>query len=119
MLDVLARDWAAGTLRFDAPGEALFAARDARGGLLGLGGITRDPYAAALRMRRFYVLPAARGAGTGRALALAALAHGRDAGVGVVRLRCPPGAARFWEALGFVPVAGDPEASHAMPLRLG
>ncbi len=119
MLDVLAREWAEGHACFDAAGEALFAVRDAQGRLLGLGGITRDPYAEALRMRRFYVLPAARGMGTGRALALAAIAHGAAAGAHTIRLRCLPNAARFWEGLGFAPVAGDAAATHAMALDAG
>lgn len=65
MLGVLAREWVAGTQRFAMPEEALFAARDGAGVLLGIGGVTRDPWAPALRMRRFYVRPPARGRGSG------------------------------------------------------
>ena len=44
MLEILREDWASGATRFDGPGEALFAAL-AGEALLGLGGVTRDPYA--------------------------------------------------------------------------
>ncbi|WP_237217665.1 hypothetical protein, partial [Falsiroseomonas oryziterrae] len=43
LLEVLREDWEAGAMRFDGPGEALFAAM-AGPALLGLGGLTRDPY---------------------------------------------------------------------------
>uniref|UniRef100_UPI0022EA40E6 GNAT family N-acetyltransferase n=1 Tax=Falsiroseomonas oryzae TaxID=2766473 RepID=UPI0022EA40E6 len=75
LLEVLREDWAAGRMRFDAPGEALFAA-SAGQALLGLGGLTRDPYLRgeeAGRVRRLYVRRAARRHGAGRAL-LAAIA---------------------------------------------
>jgi GNAT superfamily N-acetyltransferase len=112
MLDVLAREWADGSMRFAAPGEALFAARDERGLLLGIGGITCDPHATdALRMRRFYVAPAARGAGVGRCLAATAIGH---AGAACIRLRAPATAFTFWERLGFRPVAGDVQATHEL-----
>lgn len=119
VIDVLAREWADGTMRFATPGEALFAARDAKGLLVGIGGITRDPFAEALRMRRFYVLSAARGTGIGRALAAEAIARARAAGVGLIRLRAPEGAWQFWEALGFEPFAGDEAVTHRMVLHEG
>jgi GNAT superfamily N-acetyltransferase len=119
MLGVLIAEWAAGTHRFTAPGEALCAARDKGGRLLGLGGITRDPYAPALRMRRFYVRPDARRDGVARALVSAVLEEARVAGAGLVRLRAPPAADAFWERCGFLPVQ-DATATHQMrvdPLR--
>jgi GNAT superfamily N-acetyltransferase len=112
MLDALAADWASGTQRFHAPGEALFAARDGAGRLVGIGGLTRDPWAAALRMRRFYVHPEARLLGVGRALALAALAEAERNGAGLLRLRAPREAWRFWESLGFRPTPGAEQATH-------
>jgi GNAT superfamily N-acetyltransferase len=115
MLAVLAAEWADGTQRFAGSGEALFVARDDGGGLLGLGGITRDPFAEALRMRRFYVRPNARGQGVGAALAAAALAHARGAGARLVRLRAPAEAARFWERCGFARLPpGADRATHAL-----
>ncbi|BDG72780.1 GNAT family N-acetyltransferase [Roseomonas fluvialis] len=113
MLGVLAREWVAGTQRFAMPEEALFAARDGAGVLLGIGGVTRDPWAPALRMRRFYVRPPARGRGIGRALVAAALDHARGAGAAMVRLRAPAAAARFWEGCGFRPI-DDPTATHGL-----
>ena len=118
MLDVLTREWEDGSMRFAAPGEALFAGRGGDGLLIGIGGITRDPHAAgALRMRRFYIAPAARGAGLGHRLAAAAIAHGRDCGAGLIRLRAPATACVFWERLGFRPLAGDAQATHHLILR--
>ena len=120
MLAVLAAEWADGTQRFAGPGEALFAARDAGGVLVGVGGITRDPEVDALRMRRFFVRAQARGQGVGRALAEAALTQARQAGVIVVRLRAPPPAARFWEGFGVTRLPpGAPGATHALHLPLG
>ena len=116
MLDVLAREWAHGETRFDRAGEALFAAQDEAGRLLGIGGITRDPWADALRMRRFYVRPEARRSGVGRALALAGIAQARGAGVALLRLRAPEAAFTFWQSLGFEVLPGDPQATHALVL---
>lgn len=116
MLDVLAEEWAAGTNRFAGEGEALFGAFGADAALVGIGGVTRDPWVAALRMRRFYVLPAARRDGAGRGLAAAALGHARRSEAGLLRLRAPADAFAFWERLGFVPIPGDPQATHAMVL---
>lgn len=116
MLDVLQRDWADGRERFTGRGEALFAARDAEGRLCGIGGITRDPWADALRMRRFYVAAWGRRAGAGTALAGAAIGHARHVGAALVRLRAPAGAFPFWEAMGFAPIGGDPQATHAMAI---
>jgi GNAT superfamily N-acetyltransferase len=115
MLKVLAAEWADGTQRFAARGEALFAARDALGSLLGIGGITRDPYEPALRMRRFYVRPDARRAGVARALVRAALDQARAAGAERVRLRAPTAAAPFWESCGFAPLR-DGTATHQLRL---
>ncbi|MBR0683159.1 hypothetical protein GXW74_21895 [Roseomonas eburnea] len=42
MPEILPREWAAGSQRLGAPGEAPFAARDDAGVLLGIGGITPD-----------------------------------------------------------------------------
>lgn len=111
MLDRLAAEWASGENRFTGPGEALFGAFDPEG-LVAIGGITRDPSVAALRMRRFYVAPRARRAGLGEALARAALDVARDAGVPRLRLRAPATAFAFWQRLGFEPVIGDAMATH-------
>lgn len=101
---------------FAAPGCGLFAARDGTDSLVGIGGITRDPGAPALRMRRFYVRPDARRAGIGRALAMAVLDHARAAGAQCVRLRAPASADAFWRSCGFAPMA-EAQATHVLWLR--
>jgi len=101
-LDRLAADWEAGVLRFDRVHEALLAAfRD--GDLVGVGGLTADPvHPNALRLRRFYIAPAERRCGIGRALALALLAEVGDACRPIV-VNAAPGSEPFWESLGFKP----------------
>lgn len=116
MLRVLATEWTDGANRFAGPGEALFGGVAAAGDLVAIGGITRDPWAEALRMRRFYVAPWARRGGTGTALARAVLSTARGCGAGLVRLRAPASAFAFWEALGFRPLCGDPQATHIIAL---
>jgi len=111
-------EWAAGTNRFDRPGEALFTARlDDR--LIGVCGLNVDPYAAAAnvgRVRRLYVLSAYRRIGAGRDLVLAVLnaARGR---FDVLRLRTTnPAAARLYEALGFRPSPQTADSTHVLEL---
>ncbi len=118
MLDVLQEDWAAGTLRFDGWGEALFAAHlgDA---LLGLCGLTRDPYvqaAAVGRVRRLYVLRAARRAGVGRALVDAVAEEAARSGYPRLRVRSPASAHAFYERCGFLRAVGEASATHVRPL---
>jgi GNAT superfamily N-acetyltransferase len=100
-------EWEGGVHRFDRPGEALLSVREP-GRLVGIGGITRDfEIAEALRMRRFYVLPDCRRRGAGRMMAEWLRAYAR----GYTRLVTVhaglPGAVRFWERMGFVPVAAE------------
>lgn len=67
VLEVLREDWDSGALRFERPGEALFAAY-AGSALLGVCGVTPDPYVQdeqTGRMRRLYVRRAARRHGAG------------------------------------------------------
>lgn len=118
LLEVLRGDWAAGALRFDGPGEALFGAY-AGGALLGLCGLTRDPYLKAERagrVRRLYVRRAARRHGAGRALLRAVAAAGGAAAWPRLRVRAPASAFAFYEACGFLRAVGEPAATHAMPL---
>jgi GNAT superfamily N-acetyltransferase len=118
LLEVLRDDWLSGALRFDAPGEALFVAR-AGGALLGMGGVTRDPYLdteAAGRVRRLYVRRAARRHGAGRALVGAITASARDAGWGRLRVRAPAAAFAFYESCGFLRAVGERAATHVLPL---
>jgi GNAT superfamily N-acetyltransferase len=107
MLGVLAEEWASGRGRFDGPGELLAAAIE--GSMLaGIGGMSRDPVVPeALRMRRFYVYPPYRRRGVGRAMARFLLER-PEVGRRPVTLNAPQReAARFWEALGFVPDLRD------------
>jgi nucleoside triphosphate diphosphatase len=101
MLDRLAAEWDAGTLRFDRPGEALFAAY-ANGELAGIGGITIEPTVpGALRMRRFYVRRPFRRLGIARRLALALL-NRPEAARQTITVNAAAGSEPFWEALGFI-----------------
>ena len=121
MLEVLQGDWQAGTLRFDAPGEALFAAW-AGEALLGIGGLTRDPYLkgeAAGRVRRVYVRRAARRHGAGRALVGAIAAGTRAAGWARLRVRAPVAAFAFYEGCGFLRAIGEAAATHMLPVEQG
>ncbi len=105
-MDLLWEGWQSDTQRFDHEGAALFGVFDG-GHLLGVGGVTPETgYAGpAMRMRRFYVLPAARRSGAGRLLARAAMLQGfAHAAVLTCNARATPLAGPFWEAMGFVPV---------------
>src|SRR5215470_5829438 len=114
----LVDEWAAGTNRFDRPGEALFAARIGHR-LVGVCGLNVDRYAAALnvgRVRRLYVLSADRRLGAGRQLVLAVLQAARGR-FDVLRLRTTnPAAARLYEGLGFRPSPGTADATHILEL---
>jgi GNAT superfamily N-acetyltransferase len=100
LLDRLLSDWASGQLRFDGPNEKLLMAR-IDGKLVGVGGITVEPTdASALRLRRFYVVPAARRQGVARALAHALLESVPDPSIVGVHVGVPS-AFVFWEAVGF------------------
>lgn len=107
LLSTLAREWADGTHRFDGDGEALIAAFD--GDLLvGMGGIQRDPSLAdALRMTRFYVRPSYRRRRVGWQIAAALLERPESQARTITLIAPHAEAARFWEALGFMPDARD------------
>ncbi len=112
----LADEWAAGTNRFDRPGEALFAARADRS-LVGVCGLNVDPYVGDEmigRVRRLYVLRAYRGMGVGRRLVQAVIAAAA-AHFGTLRVRTEnPEAGRLYERLGFRPVAGVADCTHCL-----
>jgi GNAT superfamily N-acetyltransferase len=116
-MDRLAEDWASGAQRFDAAGEALLAALVA-GELACVGGITADPMLpGALRMRRFYVRAVFRRHGVGRRLAETLIAS-VPPDVHLVANAGTQQAARFWEALGFMPDQHDGH-THTLPWRSG
>jgi GNAT superfamily N-acetyltransferase len=114
----LADEWAAGTNRFDRPGEALLGAWVGEA-LAGVCGLNADPYAAdpaVGRVRRLYVLEAFRGRGVGRLLVRAVVQSARP-WFGSLRLRTEStAAARLFERLGFVPTAGLPDCTHTLVL---
>jgi ribosomal protein S18 acetylase RimI-like enzyme len=111
----LADDWARGANRFDHAGEVLFAARvGAR--LVGVCGLNVDPYAGegtVGRVRHLYVLSAYRRLGIGQRL----VGHVIDAAQGRfarLHLRTTnPAAARLYERLRFLRIAGRSDCSHA------
>lgn len=111
-------EWLSGVQRFDGPEEFLLGAWD--GDLLvGVGGVSRDPYdpkPGLGRVRHIYVLRERRGQGIGRAL-LEALIAGARPNFTVLRLRTRnPAAAALYEALGFLTSASDDE-THRLILR--
>jgi GNAT superfamily N-acetyltransferase len=121
LLEVLREDWEAGSMRFDGPGEALFVVGSGAD-LLGIGGLTRDPYTPDVgtgRVRRLYVRRAARRIGTGTALVRAIAAEATAAGLGRLRVRAPPAAFAFYEACGFLRAIGERSATHILPLSAG
>ncbi|HEY8614240.1 MAG TPA: GNAT family N-acetyltransferase [Roseomonas sp.] len=117
LLRVLEEDWESGTLRFDAPGEGLFAAW--RGAALaGMLGLSADPYIeepGIARLRRLYVSSEHRGRGLGRALVEAAATTASENGFRLLRVRAPVEAGRFYEACGFLPAVLR-SATHVRPL---
>ena len=120
VLEVLRADWDSGALRFEQPGEALFAAFSGAA-LLGVCGLTTDPYLkgdGAGRVRRIYVRRAARQHGVGRALLGAVAAQALEFGWERLRVRAPPAAFAFYEACGFLRAVGEPAATHSFALGL-
>jgi GNAT superfamily N-acetyltransferase len=120
VLEVLRADWDSFALRFERPGEALFAAL-AGPALLGVCGLTPDPYLKgeqAGRVRRLYVRRAARGHGAGRALLDAVAAEARGQGWERLRVRAPSPAFAFYEACGFLRAVGEAAATHSFSLSL-
>lgn len=100
LLDRLAHEWSTGELRFDQPNESLLVAR-IDGKIVGVGGITIEPTdPAALRMRRFYVVPTARRQGVAKALVEALVSEVADPGIIGVHVGVPS-AFPFWETVGF------------------
>jgi GNAT superfamily N-acetyltransferase len=103
-------DFISGVQRFEHEDEALLAAF-LDGELVGIGGLTREPGAplgAALRMRRLYVLPGARGRGIATMITSALLNEALSS-VRLVTVHAGSSdAARFWEARGYAAVEGRP-----------
>jgi GNAT superfamily N-acetyltransferase len=111
-------EWAAGTNRFDAPGEALFAAWVGKT-IVGVCGLNADPYAGDAtigRVRRLYVLKAFRGRGAGQLLVHTIVRFAR-AKFRLLRVRTEnASASRLYERLGFLPKVGVPDCTHDFEL---
>lgn len=105
-LDRLVEDWAAGTNRFQAPGEKLLGAF-AGEQLVGIAGLNREPYEPApgrARLRHMYVSRAFRRRGVATALVTHLLEDARTS-FEEMRLRTDSAeAAVFYEQLGFSPM---------------
>ena len=102
---ILVRDWNDATLRFDCAGETLLVAR-VEDVTIAVGGLRqcRD-VPEALRISRFYVAPAWRRRGVATTLASEILRRSEEFTELVsCNAQASPGAAPFWETLGFVPV---------------
>jgi GNAT superfamily N-acetyltransferase len=102
----LVADWRSGKDRYDMPGEALFGAFDGAR-LIGVGCVKIEPGVTAMRMRRLYVLRAARRRGVGCLLADAMIARALESADRLTCNAAPPGASDFWEAMGFKRVTAD------------
>ncbi|HEX6065283.1 MAG TPA: GNAT family N-acetyltransferase [Longimicrobiales bacterium] len=101
------------TVRIDAADEFFVCAID-HGEIIGVGGVTPDPYRAEPgvgRVRHVYIRPESRRAGIGRALIMEIERRARSR-YGTLRLRTDtPRGARFYEAIGYRPIV-DPDATH-------
>lgn len=117
MVFKLRKHWIAGTQRFDGDGEALYGAYGGAD-LVGVRGRAIDPYRndrRVARVQRLYVLPHWRGKGVRRALVERVVDDGGGRFT-TVTVRAPSeDAARFYERLGFTPVAED-TATHLLAL---
>lgn len=115
----LVEEWSDGITRFDQPGEVLFVAQLA-GEVVGVGGLSVDPYGATptvARVRHLYVLRAHRRLGVGRRL-MAEIIDVARAHFAVLRLRTTnPAAAALYEGLGFHRLDDVAHCTHVLDLR--
>ncbi|WP_438008381.1 GNAT family N-acetyltransferase [Sorangium sp. So ce321] len=116
----LVAEWTAGATRFDGPGELLVGVY-VSGRLVGVGGLTADPYTAAPgvgRLRRLYVLPEMRRQGIGQQLVRALEAHATGRYAELVLRTDTSAAALFYERLGYEVVALGGTATHRKRLAM-
>ena len=114
----LADEWASGANRFDRPGEALFAAREAAG-IVAIGGLNVDPYAADARIgrvRHLYVLTAHRRRGLGARLVTEIIAAARGHFHTLRLSTSNPDAVRLYERLGFGRRADAAHCTHLLDM---
>lgn len=115
-IERLVAKWEQGANRFDRPGERLLGAF-AGESLVGVGGLSRDPYRSdegVGRLRHLYVLAACRGRGVGSMLVDRLLA-GSDRHFARIRLRTRD-AGSFYLRHGFQETA-EPNATHVRRLQ--
>lgn len=106
-LDRLIDEWSDDSNRFDRNGECLLMVFIGKVPA-GIGGLTTEPrIAGALRIRRFYIHPSARGQGIGRMLADMLIDRARQATTLLTVHSGSEDASAFWQALGFQPCLGD------------
>lgn len=114
----LVAQWESGEERFDGPGEVLLAAVE-DGRVVGVCGLTADPYTTAGRVgrvRHLYVAASHRRRGIGRQLVAGVIKTARVR-FDLLRLRTnDDAAARFYTALSFLPSAAA-DCTHVMHLR--
>jgi GNAT superfamily N-acetyltransferase len=114
MVAKLRKHWISGAQRFDGDGEALYGAYIGMK-LAGICGRAIDPYRDDLRVarvQRLYVLPQWRRHGVGRALVGRVVMDGAGR-FAAITVRAPSAdAGRFYEALGFAPVARETETHY-------
>jgi len=112
----LTDEWLNGVNRFDQPGEALFAVRDAAD-VVAVSGLNIDPYTtdpATGRVRHLYVLAAHRRRGLGERLVTEIIAAARGRFHTLRLSTSNPDAARLYERLGFRPRADIAKCTHVM-----
>ncbi|KPY05311.1 MULTISPECIES: GNAT family N-acetyltransferase [Pseudomonas] len=109
-------EWHSGTNRFDAPGECLMVAC-LNQQLIGVGGLSIDPYAEAntARLRRVYVAASSRGQHVGQALVKALLTHAALRFRSVHLSTDTPEGDSFYLHCGFIRT-DIPHATHVMQL---
>lgn len=117
-LDRLVSDYADGSNRFDAPGEALFIALKNQH-IVGVCGLNQNPYGNSVRVgrvRRMYVSPECRCLGIGRVLLDAVINRAADSFDELVLRTNDEPAAAFYEHYGFEHVDSRPENTHAFTI---
>ncbi|WP_257304716.1 GNAT family N-acetyltransferase [Geothrix campi] len=111
-------EWYSSRNRFDQPGEAFFTAR-VQGQLVGVCGLSRDPYsvqAGVGRVRRLYVRKEFRRLGVGQQLVQAVVEVARKHFT-LLSLRTDnPIASRFYERQGFHPISRLESCTHLLSL---
>lgn len=113
----LVADWSSGRERFDKDGEALFGAYRGKD-IVGIGGLTLDPYqneSRVGRVRRLYVHPQARRNGAGRMLVESIIEKAATHFDELTLFTDHREAAAFYERLGFRPESAE-KVSHRLAL---